>query len=201
MLSDGTRLSCHKLLLATGVVDQLPEIEGIKMCYGRSVFHCPYCNGWEVRDQPLAICGRGARGRGLALELTAWSRDLVLCTDGPAELSAANVERLSRHSIKIREERIARLKGRDGVLEGIVFTNGNALARRTLFFNTGQRQRSDLPVKLGCEFTHHGGVRTGESETTNIPGLYVAGDASSLVQLAAEAAFAINTALLKEGLA
>jgi thioredoxin reductase len=204
-LSDGTRLRSRKLLLATGVVDHLPEVAGIEEFYGRSVFHCPYCDGWEVRDQPLAIYGRGEQGRGLALELTAWSDDLVLCTDGPAGLLAEDLKRLAEHSIAVREDRIARLEGTDGVLERLVFTNGETLARRALFFSAGQHQRSDLAAKLGCEFTDKGAVLTGEYETTNVPGLYVAGDASRLVQLAivaaaegAKAAFAINTALLKE---
>src|SRR5919112_267617 len=90
-------LSARKLLLATGIVDELPNIEGLADLYGRSVFHCPYCDGWEVRDQPLAIYGRGARGVGLSLELTAWSRDLVLCTAGPSELAADDLGRLAQH--------------------------------------------------------------------------------------------------------
>lgn len=206
-LDNQTRCSGRKLLLATGVVDDVPEIEGLEPLYGRSVHHCPYCDGWEVRDQPLAIYGKGEHGKGLALELTAWSRDLVLCTDGPSELSVEHLDRLNRNGINVREEKIARLEGSDGILERIVFTDGEALPRRALFFSTGHYQRSDLPQKLGCEFTHKGAVKTGEYETTNIPGLYVAGDASRLVELVivgaaegAEAAFAINTALLKEDL-
>ena len=206
-LSDGTHLTSRKLLLATGVVDQLPEVEGIETLYGRSVFHCPYCDGWEVRDQPIAIYGRGEHGRGLALELTAWSKDLLLFTDGAGGLSAEDRERLSSNRIGIREERIARLEGTDGLLERIVFTNGEAINRRSLFFSTGERQHSDLPAKLGCEFTKKGAVWTGAYESTSIPGIYAAGDASRLVQLVivaaaegAEAAFAINTALLKEDL-
>ena len=85
-LASGETVHARKLLLATGVVDNLPDIPGFRELYGRSVFHCPYCDGWEVRDQPLAIYGRGDRGLGLSLELTAWSRDLVLCTDGPSEI-------------------------------------------------------------------------------------------------------------------
>ena len=81
------RATARKLLLATGVVDTLPEIEGISEFYGRSVFHCPYCDGWEMRDQPLAVYGRGESGLGLALELSFWSRELVLCSDGPSELT------------------------------------------------------------------------------------------------------------------
>ncbi len=200
-------VSSRKLLLATGVVDRLPDIEGLKQLYGRSVFHCPYCDGWELRDQPIAIYGRENRGFGLALELTGWSRDLTLCTDGPAELSVAERKQLLELNIQVREERIARVEGNDGLLKQIVFANGETLARRGMFFNTGQDQRCDLAARLGCEFTERGAVRTGDYEMTNVPGLFVAGDASRAVQLAivaaaegAEAAFAINKALIKEDL-
>jgi thioredoxin reductase len=207
-LGSGEELCSRKLLLATGVVDRLPEIDGFRELYGRSVFHCPYCDGWEVRDQPLAIYGRGARGLGLSLELTAWSRDLVLCTDGPAEIDGEDRARLSRHRITLREERVTRLEGDEGALTHVVFEGGERLPRRALFFTTGQYQRSDLSVRLGCEFNDKGTVRTGRYETTHLPGLYVAGDASRAVQWVvvaaaegAEAAFAINTDLLKEDLA
>jgi thioredoxin reductase len=207
-LASGERVYSRKLLLATGVVDNLPEIPGFRELYGRSVFHCPYCDGWELRDQPLAVYGRGARGLGVVLELTAWSRDLVLCTDGPSELDDEARQRLARNGIHVREECITRLEGDgDGVLRRIVFDGGEPLDRRALFFTTGQYQRSDLLMRLGCEFNDKGTVRTGKYESTHLPGLFVAGDASRAVQWVvvaaaegAEAAFAINTDLLKEDL-
>ena len=107
----------------------------------------------------------------------------------------------------MREEPIAHLEGTNGQLERIVFDNGDVLPRRAMFFNTGQDQRCDLASKLGCELTERGAVRTGDYEMTNVPGLFVAGDSSRAVQLAivaaaegAEAAFAINKALIKENL-
>jgi thioredoxin reductase len=206
-LAGGARVLARKLLIATGVIDNLPDLPGFKELYGQSVFHCPYCDGWEVRDQPLAVYGRGARGLGLSLELTGWSRDLVLCTDGPSEIDAEGQGRLTHAGIRLRDEPVARLEGRDGQLEAIVFTNGDRLARRALFFTTGQTQQSTLAVGLGCQFNDKGTVRTGKYETTHLPGLYVAGDASRAVQWVvvaasegAEAAFAINTDLLKEDL-
>ena len=205
-LKDGVRLTGRKLLIATGVVDNVPELPGFRELYGRSVFHCPYCDGWEVRDQPLAVYGRGARGFGLALELTAWSRDLVLCTDGPTELDADAIARLTRNGITVRDERVVRLEGTD-TLERIVFDRGEPLSRRALFFTTGQTQQSELARTLGCEINEKGTVRTGRYESTHLSGLYVAGDASRAVQWVvvaaaegAEAAFAINTDLLKEDL-
>jgi thioredoxin reductase len=206
-LVTGAECYSRKLLIATGVVDHLPEVQGFRELYGRSVFHCPYCDGWEVRDQPLAIYGRGARGYGLSLELTGWSRDLVLCSDGPSEIEADDLARLARTGIAVREDRVARLEGRDGILERVVFENGDGLPRRAVFFTTGQTQRSQLAIGLGCEFNDKGTVRTGKYESTHLPGLYVAGDASRAVQWVvvaaaegAEAAFAINTDLLREDL-
>jgi thioredoxin reductase len=206
-LASGEELRSRKLLIATGVVDNVPAIPGFLDLFGSSVFHCPYCDGWEVRDQPLAIYGRGARGYGLSLELTGWSRDLVLCTDGPSEIGAEDLARLARQRIAVREDRLTRLEGRNGILERVVFETGEPLPRRALFFTTGQTQRSKLAVALGCEFNDKGTVRTGKYESTHLPGLYVAGDASRAVQWVvvaaaegAEAAFAINSDLLKEDL-
>ncbi|MEP6741123.1 MAG: NAD(P)/FAD-dependent oxidoreductase, partial [bacterium] len=160
--SDGKRATARKLLIATGVVDDLPQLTGLAEFYGRSVFHCPYCDGWEMRDQPLAIYGQGENGLGLALELTLWSGDLVLCTDGPSLLSAEQLQRLARHNVAVRDERILRLEGSDGILKEIVFVGGKIIQRRGMFFSTGQKQGSDLPRKLGCEFTDQGCVKTGE---------------------------------------
>lgn len=206
-LASGERITSRKLLLATGVVDNLPEIDGFRECYGRSVFHCPYCDGWEVRDQPIAIYGQGERGVGLSLELTAWSRDLVLCTNGPAGIDDEGRARLTKNGIAVREDRIARLQADEGRLESVTFVDGSRVPRRALFFTTGQNQRSGLLGQLGCEFNDKGTVRTGKYETTHLRGLYVAGDASRAVQWVvvaaaegAEAAYAINTDLLKEDL-
>src|SRR5262249_46230686 len=119
---------------------------------------------------------------------------------------ADGVARLARNGIAVREERVARLEGA-AALERVVFETGPPLARHALFFTTGQTQQSQLALGLGCEFNEKGTVRTGKYESTHLPGLYVAGDASRAVQWVvvaaaegAEAAFAINTDLLREDL-
>jgi thioredoxin reductase len=196
---------CKKLLLATGVIDRIPPVKGIEDLYGRSVFHCPYCDGWELRDQPLAVYGRAQKGLDLALALTTWSGDVVLCTDGRSWLSGDDMRLLTRRGINVNEERIDRLEGHDGILERIVFKTGASLPRRGLFLSTGMEQRSDLPARLGCSFSKKGGVKTFKLEESRVPGLYVAGDASRDVQLVivaaaegAKAAFSINAELRKE---
>jgi thioredoxin reductase len=205
--ADGAELGARKLLLATGVADELPDIEGLQPLYGISVHHCPYCDAWEWRDQPIAVYGRGEEGSSLALGLTVWTDDLVLCTDGPGGLSAAQLKQLSRKGIVVREERIARLEGQRGRLERVVFVEGDSLPRRALFVCVAHHQRSGLAAKLGCSFTSKGAVVTGTCEATDVPGLYVAGDASKEAQFVvvaaaegAEAGMAINKALLKDDL-
>jgi thioredoxin reductase len=203
-LEDGSRLQCRRLLLATGVVDKLPKVEGMDRFFGNGVFHCPYCDGWEARDRPLAAYGAGRSGAGLALSLRTWSADVTLLTDGPARLDPADAERLARHQVVVRPQKITRLEG-TGNLEQVVFRDGSALALRAIFVSAAQTQRCDLASGLGCIFNGKGTVRTGRLEKTNIPGLYVAGDASRDVQLAivaaaegAKAAIAINTSLQQE---
>jgi thioredoxin reductase len=204
---DDQRFFSKKLLLATGVVDHVPDIQGLRELYGRSVFHCPYCDAYEVRDKRLAVYGCEERGYGLALELLGWSKDVVLVSDGPCGIDAAGLARLAKHHIDVREEKVARLEGSDGRLARIVFESGDPIDRDALFFTTGQAQRSHLADELGCEFNDKGTVRTGPYQTTHLPGLYVAGDASRAVQWVvvaaaegAEAAYSINQDLLKESL-
>lgn len=204
---DGRRFSSKKLLLATGVADNVPDIPGLRELYGKSVFHCPYCDGYEVRDQPLAVYGSEERGSGLALELLGWSKDVVIVSDGPCGIDAQELARLATHRIGVREEKVVRLEGRDGRLERIVFESGEPLERRALFFTTGQTQQSHLADALGCTFNDKGTVRTGPYQSTHLHGLYVAGDASRAVQWVivaaaegAEAAYSINQDLIKETL-
>ena len=204
--ADGARLAARKLLLATGIVDELPDLEGLDALYGTSVHHCPYCDAWEWRDRPLAVYGRGEAASALALSLTFWSPDVLLCTGG-AELPDGAAARLEAAGVKMREDPVLRLEGRDGLLDRVVFEEGEPAARSALFVAIGQRQRSGLAERLGCRFTEKGAVDTGTCEATNVPGLFVAGDASKEAQFVVvaaaegtEAGMAIHKALMKEAL-
>lgn len=202
-IADGTAYTCRRLVIATGVVDILPEVDGVDAYYGRGVFHCPFCDGWEVRDQGLAAYGAGARGPGLALELLNWSDDVVLCTDGADRLSADDRGRLERHGITVIEDRVRAFTGDDVGLRAVTFHTRPPLPRAAVFFSLGQRQASPLAERLGCRMNLKGTVDTDRHESTNVPGVYVVGDASRNLQWVAlaaaegaEAAFAIVQALL-----
>lgn len=204
--TDGTVFTARRILLATGVADQLPEIPGLRALYGSTVHHCPICDAFEHSGRPLAQYGRGRAGVGAAIGLRAWSDDVVLLTDGEP-LGRRERARCERHRVAVRTERVRRLAGRNGKLSRIVFASGPELRRAALFFATGQEQRSDLARRLGCGFTPEGGVSTTEHETTKVPGVYVAGDAShreqKVIVAAAEgtlAAIKIHESLWSEDL-
>jgi thioredoxin reductase len=207
MLADGRSEHAKFLLVATGVVDELPDIPGARECYGRSLFHCPYCDGWERRDQRLVVLGKGLGSVKLALSLKTWSHDVVLCTNG-SRIIAAGRGRLDRNQIALRVEKIAGLEHTGGELRAIRFAKGDPLPADAVFFTTGQHPQCDLAVKLGCIFNSRGTVDTGNLSETNVPGVFVAGDASRdaqfVVVAAAEgvkAALAINQAMQREELA
>lgn len=210
---NGRRVHARKLLLAAGVVDDLPKQPGFRDLYGIGLFHCPYCDGWEMRDRPLAVYGRGdAKGGGLALEMTHWSRDTVLCTDGPSELSDHYRRRLEINGVAIREEKIVCLEISRSVpydaAFDIIFETGPRLHRAAIFFNTRRVQSTDLAARLGCDMYDPKGCKVdNDQQMTHVPGLYVAGDASrdvlQVIVAAAEgveAAIGINNALLREDL-
>lgn len=203
--SGGETFYARKLLLATGIIDILPEFEGFQPLYGKSAFHCPYCDGWENRDKRILAYAKGKDAVEFAFNLRNYSEDLVLATDGLAEIDAEQRARLDEFSIELIESPVVRVEGRDDQLERVVFADGRTIERDVLFFHLGQKQRSTLAAELGCEVSHESGAQTGERCETNVPGLYIAGDATRDVQqvvvAAAEgamAAFAINVALRNE---
>lgn len=204
-LAPRTRVRTRKLLIATGLFDVIPRIPGIDAFFGRSVFQCPYCDGWELRDRRVAVYGKALRGFEMARALTAWTRDLVLLTDGRARLTAEQRRQLARNGIRLCETRVAALRGRRGRLEAIDFADGTTLDCDGLFFDTPSRLQSDLASSLGCRFARHGGVLCGQYEATSVPGVFVAGNIIRDVQLSivaagegARAAFGINRALTRE---
>jgi thioredoxin reductase len=204
-LESGGRLASRGVILATGVRDRLPQIPGLEERYGKSVHHCPYCDAWEHRDEALAVYGRARAGFALARKLTTWSRDVVLCTDGAPGLRAA--ERLARLDIAVLRAKIVGLEGAGSTLERIRFADGSTLERRALFFTLGWEQSSRLAFDLACRPTRQGCVATGDHGQTEVPGLYVVGDASRDVQLVvlaaaegAKAAIHLHERLLEEDL-
>jgi thioredoxin reductase len=205
-LADGTEVRARRVLLAVGVRDILPDIDGFSALWGHGVLHCPYCHGWEVRDEPLALYAEGAVAMEMAPLLLQWSGDLLLCTGGPDRLAEADRDTLLGAGVRIVDTPVLRLEG-DGRLERVVFADGSVEARRALFVRPAQELASDLAQQLGCELTETGHVRVGADRQTSVAGVYAAGDAASPLQqiviaaaAGAEAAMMMNRDLVRAGL-
>lgn len=205
VLKDGTRYLSRKMLLAFGVVDNLPQVEGLEKFYGTSIHHCPYCDGYEWRDKRIVVYGKCDVGFGGVQELTAWSRNLVLCTDGECTLDDGQLQYLDGLRIDVRQERVARFEGEGDKVRRVVFQNGDGVDCDAVFFVSGQQLSNRLAEKLGCRMTEQGCVWTGDCEATDVEGLYCAGDASKNTQMVivaaaegAQAAVSINKSLTGE---
>ena len=202
---EGTIYYSRKLLIATGLRDNIPEVPGFKEMYGKSVHHCPYCDGWEVRDKILGVYAKEKEGGELALMLKAWSPHVTLYTDGKNKVKPYQKEQLEANDISIVRWPIERLEGTDGQLEKIIFKNGEEQACDAIFFVNGFTQQCNLAEAFNCEIGKKGVVITNRFQQTSIPDLYVAGDADKdmhlVVVAAAEGAKAgviINKELQKE---
>ncbi|GAB3541623.1 NAD(P)/FAD-dependent oxidoreductase [Pontibacter brevis] len=195
----------RKLLLATGLKDNWPEVEGFEAFYGKTVHHCPYCDGWENRDKAIAVYGKDRSGIGQALAMKNWSNDITLYTDGTDKLLRDDLELLEANDVKVEKRKVLRLEGEDGNLQHIVLQDEERRAQQAMFFSEGTKQQSNLGEMLGCEFTSKGVIKTRRQQQSNIPGLYVAGDAARDVQMVivaaaegAKAGVAINMELQQE---
>ncbi|MBX3380657.1 MAG: NAD(P)/FAD-dependent oxidoreductase [Phycisphaeraceae bacterium] len=183
----GQKLHSRKVLLATGVRDLLPDLDGFMACYGKSAHHCPYCDGYEHREQRIAAYGKGNHAIGIALTLRTWSDSVTACLDGQAA-DNKHLALARRNNIAIRTEVVSRLEHDSGSLRAVHFAQGTPLAADALFFNTGQVQRSELPRLFGCAFDDDGGVKTSDRQCTTVPGVFLAGDADKEVQFVIVAA-------------
>jgi thioredoxin reductase len=201
-LETGERIAARKVLIATGVRDHLPEIDGLEACYGITVHHCPYCDGWEERDRTIAVIGHGTSAAGLALSLKTWSDRVIVCTNGRARMTRAQRAQLKEHAIAVHEQPIAQVEHDNGQVRRLAMRDGTQVECEAIFFSSGQSLQCNFPSKLGCEFTHRGTVKTDHLGQTRVPGVYVVGDASRDVQFVivaaaegAKAGVAINKAL------
>lgn len=199
------RHSARRLLLATGVADQLPNLPGFAACWGISVLHCPYCHGYEVRDQRLGVLANGDAAFDFARLLLNWSRDLMLFTNGPATLSAPQAETLNRLGVGLVETPLVAVPHDSGILSGLALADGRIYPLDAVFARVPFTQTSDLGEQLGCGFDEWGLLKTDEFGKTSAAGVFAAGDNATLMRQVvaaaasgAKAAAFINRELVEE---
>ncbi|MBB6130999.1 NAD(P)/FAD-dependent oxidoreductase [Mucilaginibacter lappiensis] len=172
----GKKYIAKKLLFATGIKDVMPDISGFAECWGISVIHCPYCHGYEVRQQPTGILGNGDVGYEYVKLINNWTKDLTLFTNGVSTLSVEQVKNLQSRNVNIEENRIREIVHENGQLKGISLENDEIYLINALYHRPAFVQHSDLPVKLGCELTDAGYINVDGFGRASIPGVYAAGD-------------------------
>jgi thioredoxin reductase len=182
-LADGTRERTRRVLLATGMEYRPPELPGLEQLWGGSAFHCPFCHGWEMRDRPLAVLARGQRAVHSALLLRGWSDDIVVLTDGPAELEDDDRARLAGANITIDERRVVELVSDNGELSAVALADGTRLARKGVLVATTLHQRSTLADQLGADSAEptplaQNPIAVDGFYRTTAPGVFAAGDLS-----------------------
>lgn len=184
----GVRLACgtveraRRLVLAGGQVDLPDEVPGLAERWGASVFHCPFCHGYETTGKSLAVLGNGVGAMLAAYVRDRFSDDVVLCTDGPAELPEPVAGLMAQRGIAVREEPIAKIEGE---LDGLVlrFADGTELARDAIYHRAPTRPGNTLAAQLGARVLPDGYVEVDEFGRTTVPGVSAVGDAARLAAL------------------
>jgi thioredoxin reductase len=194
-LEDGSHVRARRIILALGMVDVLPEIPGYRELWGESIFQCPYCHGWEVQDQAFGFLAPGADKLDFGAFLLGWTSDVVAFTDGRFEVSAEVRDRLDAMGVRIEERPIRRLVSTAADddhaprLGAVELADGTRIERDVLFARPLQRQTA-LVGTLGLELDPLGFVKVDHRLETSRPGIFAAGDMTSMMQAAMAAAAA-----------
>jgi thioredoxin reductase len=173
-LANGSVVSARRLLLATGVTDDLPQIPGLAECWGASVFVCPFCDGWELRDRRLAVYATGREAVELAQELYGWTHEIIVCAQRD-ELTDRDRRWIEAAKVELRVGALAAIFVRAGETI-LTFEDGTEATCRALFISAPLRQQSPLFAALGCDIGTDGSVVVDENSHTSVSGCYAAGD-------------------------
>lgn len=178
--SEGNTFHSIKIILAAGLKEKLPNIPDVEKFYGTSLFSCPYCDGWELRDRPLAVIADKMVFR-LAKEVYTWSHDLVVFTNGEGRLEERDKQKLLAKGVEVREEIIGGLEGENGELRSVRLEDGTLIDRAGGFVTPFWSHATNFAKELGCKQNEYGGILTDEYGRTNVWNVYAAGDASLIV--------------------
>jgi thioredoxin reductase len=207
-LADGTPYAARRILLAIGLRDVWPRIPGLRQVYGANAHVCPDCDGLECQGKKVVVIGHGRKAVGMALNLTTWTRDIIICTNGePADMDEAEYcQKLDALNIPVLESRISCIEHRDERVHALELENGMSLDADKIFFAIGQYPHDDLGAQLGCARDEGGHIIVDDAYHTSVKHCFAAGDIVPGPQLAiaaagdgAIAALAIHKSLVPTG--
>ncbi|HVI44120.1 MAG TPA: NAD(P)/FAD-dependent oxidoreductase [Chitinophaga sp.] len=193
-VASGETFHSHRLVMATGIRDIMPDIAGFAACWGITVLHCPYCHGYEVRNEKTGILANGDAAFELCMLVSNWTKELMLYTNGPSALTSDQTATLEKHGIGIIEKSIAGLEHTNGHLRHITFSD-DAIAPLTAIYARCPFQLQDtISQTLGCELTEEGLIKTDAFQQTTVKGVYACGDNTTRLRTVANAVSAGTTA-------
>ena len=185
--ASGEMFRAKKLIFATGIKDILPAIPGLAACWGISVLHCPYCHGYEVRNERTGIVANGDSAFEFCSLIANWTDDLTLFTNGATRLTAEQTATLARHRITIEETEIDTLQHSNGYIQRVNFRDGTAKDIKALYTRVPFVQHCEIPAALGCELTDEGYIRIDAMQRTTVPGIFACGDNTTRMRTVANA--------------
>ena len=172
--------TARKILLATGLKDVLPDIKGLAECWAISAIHCPYCHGYEVKNEKIGLLMNGEHAFEMAKTLNHWNKDLTVLTNGKSQLSAEQSEKLKSKSITVIEYEVAELLHNNGYLKDVVFKNGEKIALKAIYLKWDVEQHGNFNEQLGFELTDLKTIKVDEQQQSTAKGVYAAGDCATL---------------------
>ena len=205
-LRDGQTIEARRILLAIGLKDVWPQIPGLEKCYGDTVHVCPDCDGYETRDKKTVVVGVGRKAVGMALALTTWTREIVICTDGKKpDMDQELLDQLKALNIPVIDAPITCVMSKESEIRGLELKGGMSLDCERLYFAIGQYAADDLGAQLKCKRDQLGRLVIDERNHTSVLNVFAAGDIAPGPQLAiaaaasgAIAAIAIHASLIPE---
>lgn len=186
------KFTAKKLIFATGVKDTMPNIKGFAECWGISVIHCPYCHGYEYRNQNTAIIANGARAYHIASLVNNLTKEITILTTGKADFASEQIEKLNKNKIKIIEKNISEIEHKNGHIQNIVFDDDTKMSFDVAYAAIPFLQHSDIPVLLGCELTEHGYIKVDNFQKTTVENIFACGDNSFMMRSIANAVYSGN---------
>ncbi|MEE6130409.1 NAD(P)/FAD-dependent oxidoreductase [Chryseobacterium arthrosphaerae] len=185
--ASGDIFYAKKLILASGVKDVMPDIPGFAECWGISVLHCPYCHGYEVKNEVTGILSNGEMAFEFSKLIFNMTKSLTLFTNGKAVLSDDQIEKLKQNTISLNENEIEKIEHADGYIQQIIFKNGETVSLHTLYAKIPFEQNIDASGNLGCELTEQGFIKVDFMQKTKVPGVFACGDNVTMMRSVANA--------------
>lgn len=176
LTQEGERFEAKKIILATGLKDILPEIKGIHEVYGKTLFSCPFCDGWELKDKPLALIAENPRALHMAKLLSNWTKDLIVFTNGQQVFAEEEKALLSAHFIQVIDVPIMSIHHENGQMHSLHLANGETVKRERGFVASEFKQSAPFAESLGCQMTKNAGIETDILGRTTVSGVFACGD-------------------------